>query len=70
MEEGLRAFERHGQLILDQLAVIGNRAGFLYTKAPMLRIPETNFLQGITSIRGEMFRRSAAAATTVAPLSI
>ena len=31
--------------------LIGNRASFLCTKAPMLRmIPETNFLQGITSI--------------------
>ena len=32
--------------------LIGNRASFLCTKAPMLRIPETNFLQGITSISG------------------
>src|SRR5215470_9998895 len=31
--------------------LIGNRASFLCTKAPMLRmIPETNFLQGMTSI--------------------
>ena len=30
--------------------LIGNRATFLCTKAPMLRVPETNFLQGITSI--------------------
>ena len=29
--------------------LIGNRASFLCTEAPMLRIPETNFLQGITS---------------------
>src|SRR5262245_16016911 len=29
--------------------LIGNRASFLCTKAPMLRVPETNFLQGITS---------------------
>jgi hypothetical protein len=32
--------------------LIGNRASFLRTEAPMLRIPETNFLQGITSISG------------------
>jgi hypothetical protein len=32
--------------------LIGNRASFLCTKAPMVRIPETNFLQGITSISG------------------
>jgi hypothetical protein len=32
--------------------LIGNRASFLCTKAPMLRIPETNFLQGITPING------------------
>src|SRR5215510_2476131 len=32
--------------------LIGNRASFLCTKAPMLRIPETNFLQGITSVSG------------------
>src|SRR5262249_58919293 len=29
--------------------LIGNRASFLCTKAPMLRIPETNFLHGIRS---------------------
>jgi hypothetical protein len=29
--------------------MIGNRASFLCTKAPMLRIPETNFLHGITA---------------------
>jgi hypothetical protein len=29
--------------------LIGNRASFLCTKAPMLRIPETNFLHRITS---------------------
>src|SRR5262245_8256108 len=34
--------------------LIGNRASFLCTKAPMLRIPETNFLQGITSISGRV----------------
>ena len=32
--------------------LIGNRASFLCTKAPMARVPETNFLQGITSISG------------------
>jgi hypothetical protein len=32
--------------------LIGNRASCLCTKAPMLRVPETNFLQGITSISG------------------
>ena len=41
--------------------LIGNRASFLCTKAPMLRVPETNFLQGITSING---RSSAAVATS------
>src|SRR5215472_1641481 len=36
-------------------------ASFLCTKAPMLRIPETNFLHGITShqLMGEIFRRSS-----------
>jgi hypothetical protein len=29
--------------------LIGNRASFLCTKAPMLRVPETNFLHRITS---------------------
>jgi hypothetical protein len=29
--------------------LIGNRASFLCTEAPMLRIPETNFLHGISS---------------------
>ena len=28
--------------------LIGNRASFLCTKAAMVRIPETNFVQGIT----------------------
>jgi hypothetical protein len=32
--------------------LVGNRASLLCTKAPMLRVPETNFLQGITSISG------------------
>jgi hypothetical protein len=27
--------------------LVGNRASFLRTKAPMLRIPKTNFLHGI-----------------------
>src|SRR5215831_19027333 len=51
--------------------LICNRASFLCTKAPMLRIPETNLLHGITShqLMGEIFRRSsyAAAATSIAP---
>jgi hypothetical protein len=41
--------------------LIGNRASFLCTKAPMLRIPETNFLHDIRSISGRdvraIFRR-------------
>src|SRR5262249_962922 len=39
--------------------LIGNRASFLCTEAPMLRVPETNFLHRITShqLVGEMFRR-------------
>src|SRR5215472_6984291 len=44
--------------------LIGNRASLLCTKAPMLRIPETNFLQGITPINGCMFRPSSAAAAS------
>src|SRR5262252_3010496 len=32
--------------------LIGNCASFLCTKAPMVRVPETNFLQGITPISG------------------
>jgi hypothetical protein len=32
--------------------LIGNRASFLCTKAPMPRVPKTNFLHGITSISG------------------
>src|SRR5262249_53316183 len=45
--------------------LIGNRASFLCTKAPMPRIPETNFLHGITSHQlvgrdvQAIFRRSA-----------
>src|SRR5262245_26196576 len=30
--------------------LIRNRASFLSTEAPMLRVPKSNFLQGITSI--------------------
>src|SRR5262249_26871623 len=41
--------------------LIGNRASFLCTKAPMPRIPVTNFLHGIRSISGRdvqaIFRR-------------
>src|SRR5262245_12217688 len=42
--------------------LIGNRASFLCTKAPMLRISETNFLHRIAShqLVGEMFRRFSA----------
>src|SRR5262252_6171479 len=29
--------------------LIGNRASFLCTKPPMVRVPETNFLHGISS---------------------
>src|SRR5262245_37353640 len=43
--------------------LIGNRASFLCTEAPMLRVPETNFLQGITSING-LWRTSSAVATS------
>jgi hypothetical protein len=41
--------------------LISNRASFLCTKAPMLRVPETNFLHGITShqLMVEIFRRSS-----------
>jgi hypothetical protein len=35
--------------------LVGNRASFLCTKAPMRRVPETNFLQGITSLVGGRF---------------
>ena len=44
--------------------LIGNRAGFLCTEAPMLRIPETNFLQGITSISGRDVQAIFSAAAT------
>jgi hypothetical protein len=37
--------------------LIGNRASFLCTEAPMLRVPEANFLQGITSISGRPLLR-------------
>jgi hypothetical protein len=46
---GNAAHDRPGFLVSH---LIGNRASFLCTKAPMLRIPETNFLHGITSISG------------------
>src|SRR5262249_57418881 len=32
--------------------LIGNRASFLCTKAPMVRLPETTFLQSINSFNG------------------
>ena len=35
--------------------LIGNRASFLCTKAPMPRIPETNFLKASHQLVGEMF---------------
>ena len=44
--------------------LIGNRASFLCTKAPMVRVPETNFLQGITSISGRDVQAIFSAATT------
>ena len=37
--------------------LVGNRASLLCTKAPMLRVPETNFLHGITSIALTEFPR-------------
>ena len=42
--------------------LIGNRASLLCTEAPMLGVPETNFLHRITShqLVGEMFRRFSA----------
>jgi len=40
--------------------LVGNRASLLCTKAPMLRVPETNFLHGITSIALTEFRRQSA----------
>src|SRR5215469_12180937 len=43
--------------------LIGNRASFLCTEAPMVRVPETNFLHN-TSISGEIFGRSSADATS------
>src|SRR6516162_3705448 len=45
--QGNAPHDRPGFLVSH---LIGNRASFLCTKAPMPRIPETNFLQGITSI--------------------
>ena len=47
--QGNAPHDRPGFLVSH---LIGNRASFLCTKAPMPRIPETNFLQGITSISG------------------
>ena len=47
--QGNARHDRPGFLVVH---LIGNRASCLCTKAPMLRIPETNFLQGITSISG------------------
>src|SRR5262249_52014773 len=42
--QGNAPHNRPGFLVVH---LIGNRASFLCTKAPMLRIPETNFLHGI-----------------------
>ena len=47
--EGNAPHDRPGFLVCH---LIGNRASFLRTKAPMLRVPETNFLHGIRSISG------------------
>jgi len=47
--EGNAPHDRPGFLVGH---LIGNRASLLCTKAPMLKIPETNFLQGVTSING------------------
>jgi hypothetical protein len=44
---GNASHDRPGFLVCH---LIGNRASFLCTEAPMVRVPETNFLQGITSI--------------------
>src|SRR5262249_40854548 len=45
--QGNAPHDRPGFLVCH---LIGNRASFLCTEAPMVRIPETNFLHGITSI--------------------
>jgi len=50
--QGNAPHDRPGFLVVH---LIGNRASLLCTKAPMLRVPETNFLQGITSICGRLF---------------
>src|SRR5215467_2261073 len=47
--QGNAPHNRPGFLVVH---LIGNRASFLCTKAPMVRVPETNFLQGITPING------------------
>src|SRR5262249_5212399 len=60
--QGNAPHDRPGFLVSH---LIGNRASFLCTKAPMLRVPETNFLHGIRSIADEMFRRSSAVATSI-----
>src|SRR5262249_11323146 len=44
--------------------LIGNRASFLCTKAPMVRVPETNFLQVTTSISGRDVQAISPAAPT------
>jgi len=44
--QGNAPHNRPGFLVVH---LIGNRASFLCTKAPMLRIPETNFLDGMGS---------------------
>src|SRR5262245_58606112 len=45
--QGNAPHDRPGFLVRH---LIGNRASFLCTEAPMVRVPETNFLHGITSI--------------------
>src|SRR6516225_10727707 len=56
--QGNAPHDRPGFLVSH---LIGNRASFLCTEAPMVRVPETNFPQGITSISGRdvqaIFRR-------------
>jgi hypothetical protein len=56
--QGNAPHNRPGFLVVH---LIGNRASFLCTEAPMVRVPETNSLQGITSISGRdvqaIFRR-------------
>src|SRR5262249_12632079 len=44
--QGNAPHNRPGFLVVH---LIGNCASFLCTKAPMVRVPETNFLHGITS---------------------